>query len=418
MKTNFWKSIALAGVLLVGIATVAGAAAPTWERIPIDHGNSEGCSVVDVNNDGALDIVCLPNWFRAPYWDKRPIAIALQRSKTESALAGEGLPVILRSGEFFMNFGQIAMDVNDDGWTDIVSAGWFDKDIFWYQNPGFSKKNPKKYNMSDEYNLWKKRLVGTPPQLSGGPESIFPADIDGDGRTDIISNQRPIGWYRIEKIENGEPVFNRYPIDERGTKLEEWQHGLGYGDLNGDGRNDVLTNDGWFEAPANPRTEKWTAHSDFFLHDASIPMIIADFDGDGDNDFAYGHGHNFGVFWVEQTKETGKARWKQHVIDKSWSQCHSMVWIDIDADGKNELVTGKRLRGHNGDDPGAYDPLGVYYYEVPADPTQAWPKEVITHGEHVGAGMQVTVVDIDKDGDLDVVCPGKSGLYLMRNKTK
>ena len=32
-----------------------------------------------------------------------------------------------------------------------------------------------------------------------------------------------------------------------------------------------------------------------------------------------------------------------------------------------------------------------------------------------GTGLQLTAVDIDQDGDLDLVCPGKSGLYLFEN---
>ena len=35
----------------------------------------------------------------------------------------------------------------------------------------------------------------------------------------------------------------------------------------------------------------------------------------------------------------------------------------------------------------------------------------------MGGGMQIPVVDVDGDGDLDLVCPGKSGLFLVENLT-
>jgi hypothetical protein len=146
-------------------------------------------------------------------------------------------------------------------------------------------------------------------------------------------------------------------------------------------------------------------------------MLIIDLDGDGDNDFVHGHGHNYGLYWMEQVEGTGKDRWREHLIDKSESQLHSMVWIDLDGDGQNEIVTGKRWRGHAGDDPGSGDPLGIYLYNFDRA-SKKWSRRVITRGERIGAGMQLTVVDIDKDGDLDIVAPGKSGIYLLTNVTK
>ncbi|MCX8038305.1 MAG: VCBS repeat-containing protein [Candidatus Sumerlaeia bacterium] len=396
--------IAAITALAFGAVTVGNSAESIkWETVVLDRGMSEGCSVFDVNGDGLLDVVCLPSWYRAPFWDKRPVHD------------------IMKTGEFLMNYGQIPMDVNGDGAIDVVSAGWFDKDIFWYENP--FTKNKVIRTINDEYTTWAKHVLPTPPQLGGGCECILGLDVDGDGNLDVVPNRRPLGWY--ERV-NGQ--FVRHPVDESGRKAAKWLHGLGQGDINGDGRPDLVTGEGWWEAPKNPRTEKWIEHREFEFPDGSIPILVVDFDGDGDNDLIYGEGHTYGLYWVEQARDSGGRKWVKHDIDTTRtqprcdiptvpiSQAHSLVWIDLDGDGQNELVTGKRWRGHGDDDPGSFDPLCVYYYKWDR-PTKTWTKHVISYDEHIGVGMQVQVVDIDKDGDLDVICPGKSGLYIMKNLT-
>ena len=410
MNRNVYASAVLAVALLFGATPAAQAAEIQWEKIAIDRGMSEGCSVFDVNGDGLLDIVSLPSWYRAPFWDKRP--------------AHE----IVKSGEFLMNYGQIPLDVNEDGAMDLVSAGWFDKDIYWYENP---LTNPKAIrNIGDEYKTWQQYLLPQPPSLGGGCEAILGVDIDGDGKVEVLPNRRPLGWYDVVKGADGKPEFKRYPIDVSGRKSADWLHGLGIGDINGDGRNDIVCGEGWWEVPKDPRTEPWIEHRDFHYGDAGIPMIVTDVNGDGLNDLIYGEGHNYGLFWVEQVKEGDARKWVKHDIDTSAtrpvsasgvktrpiSQAHALVWIDLDGDGQKELVTGKRWRGHGDDDPGSFDPLCVYYYKWYRDKNQ-WEQHIISYDEHVGVGMQLLVVDIDGDGDLDIVCPGKSGIYLFKNLT-
>jgi hypothetical protein len=129
------------------------------------------------------------------------------------------------------------------------------------------------------------------------------------------------------------------------------------------------------------------------------------------------HGH--GIFWFEQVREGDERQWKQHEIDKSWSQAHSITLADIDADGDLDFVTGKRFMAHNGGDPDALGPLGVYWYELKLGPDPEWVKHVITHDEGIGAGLSIPVVDLDGDGDLDVVVTGKfGGPVWFENKLK
>jgi len=123
------------------------------------------------------------------------------------------------------------------------------------------------------------------------------------------------------------------------------------------------------------------------------------------------------VFWFEQG-ESGQ--WTRRTVDNAWSQGHASTLVDLNGDGRLDLVTGKRFMAHNGSDPGEREPLGVYWYESRKSPTGSveWIRHLVEYGGRVGGGMQIPVVDIDADGDLDLVCPGKSGLFLVENLTK
>jgi hypothetical protein len=126
-------------------------------------------------------------------------------------------------------------------------------------------------------------------------------------------------------------------------------------------------------------------------------------------------GHNYGLYWLEQGRDAGGSRtWTRHEIDRQWSQVHFPILADLDNDGQMEVLTGKRFRAHNGRDPGENDPLCVYYYHFDRSQKQ-WSRSVVHEGGRVGFGINTMAVDIDGDGDIDIVAPGKSGLYLLEN---
>jgi hypothetical protein len=109
----------------------------------------------------------------------------------------------------------------------------------------------------------------------------------------------------------------------------------------------------------------------------------------------------------------------KHVIDESWSQPHALTLVDLNGDGKMELLTGKRFMAHDGHDPGEHEPLGIYWYEYRRSDdgkSVVWARHVVEYGSRAGGGMQIPVADIDGDGDLDFAVGGKSGLFLFENR--
>jgi dienelactone hydrolase len=154
---------------------------------------------------------------------------------------------------------------------------------------------------------------------------------------------------------------------------------------------------------------------EFRLHrDASIPILVHDVDADGDSDLIWGRGHNIGLYWLEQIREGSTRRWQFHAIDTSWSSAHAPILADLDGDGRQDLVAGKRFLGHDGRDPGEFDPLVVYWYRF--DPLRrGWQRHPVSWGAGCGFDLDPKCVDLDADGDVDILAPTRAGLYWLEN---
>jgi len=351
-----------------------------FEKHTIDLGASEAAAVADINGDGKLDIVSGENWYEAPRWVKHKFrTLGFQDNYVD-------------------DFSEMVLDVNGDGHLDIVTGAYFARKLYWMENPGKGSKEP-----------WKEHLID-----SGYPvEFALQVDLVNDGKKRQIlpeydRAEAPLAWYEVQ---NGE--FVKHVVSPT-----SFGHGIGVGDVNGDGRNDILTPKGWFEAPPDVRTGTWKWHPDFDLGSVGF-MHVVDVNGDGRNDIVTSMAHNYGIFWMENMDNAGK--WTKHMIDESWSQAHAMTMADLNKDGKMDFVTGKRFMAHNGRDPGEREPLGVYWYEYTKSDdgkSVVWIKHVIDYSTRTGGGLQIPVVDIDGDGDMDIVVAGKSGLFLFENMTQ
>lgn len=409
-----YTSSSKAPLALLAVAVLVGSlqplAAPRPPDIPfkiqmLDGGASETAAVADINKDGRPDIVSGDSWYEGPNWTKHQFR------------------ELNFSGNYIDGFSDLPVDVDGDGYPDIASVTWFAKKVSWFRNPGKAGGKWVEAPINSGFNI----------------EFATLADIDNDGKAnEILAQENGTGqaWYEVK-----EKAWVKHVVSDK-----SYGHGIGAGDVNKDGRTDILTPRGWLEAPADPRAAgNWTYHPAWESANppvtprdtpgapapaAGTPPRIAelgfihvlDVNGDGRNDVITAAGHDYGVFWFEQGPDE---KWTKRVIDSAWSQGHASTLIDINGDGRLDFVTGKRFMAHNGSDPGEKEPLGVYWYEYRAIETPAgaprqveWIRHLIDYSGRMGGGMQLPVVDLDGDGDLDLVCAGKSGLFVAENLTK
>ncbi len=369
---------------------------------------AECASVLDINGDGKLDIAAGRNYYLAPNWTR----YADYRDGAET------------NGPDVDDNYEGTMDVNNDGRPDVLSSGWMRRQgIWWYENPG--KTGVK----------WDSHAI----HPADGLEGMVIGNLSGRSDKDVLVNYfarkpgRSLIWF--EHLDQA-PWFKQHVL---GPEHAGVSHGNGIGDINGDGRNDVVTTSGWFEAPARPTEDPWVWHPDYQFSafgsggrpgGAGLPMLVTDANGDGLNDIIIGSDHGYGLAWYEQKMSAGKRSFVQHWIETDYPTLHTMALGDLDGDGKPELITGKQLLAHNGGDVGGYEPVFVFYYKFnkgrferhivsfsyvtpyfgPGSSDTPPPNYV------VGVGMRLQIADMDGDGRQDIVIPCRSGLYVFFNK--
>ncbi|MCC5908595.1 MAG: VCBS repeat-containing protein [Balneolaceae bacterium] len=376
-----YRLLAILISICICTSTTVFAQSVQFKKTHIASESYESVGVADLNGNGQLDIISGEYWYEGPDFSDRHFVGQIERRS-----------------EYWDDFAAIMMDVNGNGRMDIISGGWFSESLHWRENPGDNSE-------------WQKHII----DQTGNVETARAWDVDGDGFLEIVPNNPndPLKYYKLERDPNGNATgtFQKVPVaDGQG-------HGLGFGDVNGNGRGDFIVSNGWLESPDDITNSAWTLHEEFDLGSASIPILVVDVNGSGMNDLIVGQAHDYGLDWYEQTTdESGNRQWTKHSIDPFGSQFHTMEWVDIDGDGNYELVTGKRYRAHNGNDPGANDPIGLYYYKWNGT---SFVRHTIASGPlgvGKGTGIYFSVADLNDSGYKDIIVAGKDGLYLFYNK--
>ncbi len=353
---------------------------------------NEGIDLADVNGDKKLDVIAGRNWYAAPEFTPRPL-----RS-------------IADWNGYVQSNGDFAYDVDGDGHVDVVAGSFVPTTVHWFKNPG-------KQGL-DRGQHWKKHLLVDTKQSQN--EISFLRDLDGDGKPEWITNswngRNPINVWKFAK-ENNKPVLKKIVVGKHGQG-----HGMGFGDINNDGREDILTATGWYERPRKDIFKKpWKFHPDWNLGSASCPILVRDLDGDGKNDLIWGRGHDYGLFWWRRdganfVKGVVQLKFKAYKIDDRYSQTHAIHLADLDGDGTEELITGKRVRAHNGKDPGGSELPCLYYYKW-EKAKKKFRRFVIDEG-HIGTGLQIRTGDLNGDGRTDIAVAGKAGTWILFNQKK
>ena len=390
--------------ILVSFLTVSFAeaqiAVPKYKKIVVsDKFHAEGSCIGDFNKDGKPDVAIGHFWYEGPDFTKR-----------HQIFGGDDAKDFDPNG-YSNCFGMFVGDFSGDGWDDILVCPHPGSDGFWYENP----KNAE--------GLWKKY----PVTKELGNESQDFADILGIGRKSLLFNRNDFLGIATPNLEKPYEPWDFLAVSNQDGRFQKYTHGLGFGDITGNGKMDILDREGWWEQPADPKTTPWKYHR-FPFADAAAHMIVFDVDGDGLNDVVTAlHCHNYGLAWYKQVRKDGEITFEQKVLiprsDKVFenaevtfprvSQLHAFVAVDMNGDGIPDIVTGKRFWAHGSTgDVAPNDPAVLMWWETKRDGANT---TLIPHiiDEDSGIGTQFAVGDLNGDGIPDIVIGNKKGAFVF-----
>ena len=393
-----------AAPLLLLLAAPPSGGEPGWTTTRLtDAFTAEGAAAADFDGDGHVDLAVGPTLYRGPDWTDRTLYKP---------------PVNFSPLTYSEEFLTFAADLTGDGLPDIVSVGWPGKATVWYENPG-----PDRDYRGEGY--WTRHLLA--PVVDN--ESPGLADLVGDGRPELIGQFEGAYGYFAPSGSGPEAVRGRWafhPVSPADPDRGKYTHGLGVGDLDGDGRPDLLTKDGWYRQPEDVSGDPLWEERPVPFAGRAAQLLPIDADGDGDADVVTARdAHGYGLDWWENPavapsgEPTGE--WVRHEIMGNaganaapvlFTQPHALAAADVNGDGLTDFVTGKRFFAHGPD--GDADPLGdpvLYWWELTrgADGPHFIPH--LIHAES-GVGTQVAVEDVTGDGRPDVLVGNKRGAFL------
>ena len=405
------------------LATAAFARAEelrTFKRIQLhDQFWSEGANFGDLNNDGKPDLIAGPWWWEGPDFTKRHEFMPATQTfelplgpQTKVTVPGfEG--ALGRQNTYSQNFFVWVYDFNHDGWNDILVVGFPGQDTSWYENPKGGDGHWVRHKILDETDN----------------ESPTFTDITGDGKPELVCiTKGQYGYAEPDAIDPAKPW--KFHAISPNNNYGNFTHGLGVGDINGDGRMDLIEKDGWWEQPASLAGDPvWTFHKMPF-GGGGAQMYAYDVNGDGLNDVITSlAAHGYGLSWFEQYREGGEIKFREHVIvgkdpaenkyGVKFSEIHAIDLIDMDGDGLKDIVTGKRFWSHGRmGDPDRNNDAVLYWFKLVRNPDKTVDFVPYLIDNNSGVGTQVVAGDINGDGLPDVVVGNKKGAFVFLQEKK
>lgn len=394
-----WASLATATVSAQGLSDLS------FRKLHLSpEFYSEGIQAGDLNRDGKSDIISGPFWYPGPTFDRR-IPFRTPRSTPFPILGDSDCYAIF------------VHDFNGDGWPDILSLRLpGGAQAVWYENPKGAEVT------------WTEHAAYTGVQN----ESATLLDMDGDGKPEIITNSNGFGGWVSPDWSNPSKPWAFKAV----TGKEAWgafTHGIGAGDLNGDGRLDLIFPTGWWEQPVRAADTPWVKHAASF-GGQSLPtegfggaqILPYDVDGDGDQDVVTAQqAHGWGLAWYEN-KARG-TEWAPHLLmgtkadagayGAAFAQLHALAMADLDGDGLLDIVTGKR-KGAHGNGLGAEidAPAVLYAFRLTRSAGQAPKYQPLLLDSNAGIGTQVSVKDVNGDGSPDILTARRAGDFAFLNQ--
>lgn len=385
---------------------------------------SEGASFGDLNRDGHPDAISGPYWWEGPDFTKRhAIYPAMTTFKTTqddgSNVSLPGFEGVFGKKNAYSNdnFFSFVHDFNHDGWNDILTYGLPNTPAYLYLNPREKNQHWERHQVFKEVDN----------------ESPTFADLTGDGNPDIICNFGGNFGYASPVDNNTTAPWSFTPISSNGD-WQRYTHGLGIGDVNNDGRLDVLDRGGWWEHPKSPRAgSAWLRHPAAFSPGGGAQMYAYDVNGDGLNDVITSiAAHGYGLAWYEQLAkhtEDGHPEFRGHVFMNvkpeenrygiSFSQLHAVELVDVDGDGLKDIVTGKCFWAHGpNNDPDPTAPAVIYWFQLvrKSDGGVDWIPHLIDNDS--GVGRQIGAADVNGDGLLDFIVGNKKGTFVFLHESR